>query len=151
MFARTRTVRLPVAQREDVSEEGACPVCSSVMPDGQRRHSLRGRSFVRNGRIDKIVPGISAHADDVDAAAATRMIDDQVRIEPGLTHKGCIASESAAAAAGGITSFMDAQHPPKHAPGRCPRVGSRRRRSPPGHPWPTMPSTSGLPATTTCL
>ena len=36
------------------------------------------------------------------------MIDDQVHFrEPGLTHKADLASESAAAAAGGITSFMD--------------------------------------------
>ena len=36
------------------------------------------------------------------------VIDDQVHFrEPGLTHKGSIFSESRAAAAGGITSFMD--------------------------------------------
>lgn len=36
------------------------------------------------------------------------VIDDQVHFrEPGLTHKGDIASESRAAAAGGITTFMD--------------------------------------------
>jgi dihydroorotase len=36
------------------------------------------------------------------------VIDDQVHFrEPGLTHKGDILSESRAAAAGGITSFMD--------------------------------------------
>lgn len=36
------------------------------------------------------------------------MIDDQVHFrEPGLTHKGNIATESLAAIAGGITSFMD--------------------------------------------
>lgn len=36
------------------------------------------------------------------------MIDDQVHFrEPGLTHKGNIHSESRAAVAGGITSFMD--------------------------------------------
>ena len=36
------------------------------------------------------------------------MIDDQVHFrEPGLTHKGTIYSESRAAVAGGITSFMD--------------------------------------------
>lgn len=35
-------------------------------------------------------------------------IDDQVHFrEPGLTHKGDISSESRAAAAGGVTSFMD--------------------------------------------
>ena len=36
------------------------------------------------------------------------VIDDQVHFrEPGLTHKGDIFSESRAAVAGGITSFMD--------------------------------------------
>ncbi len=36
------------------------------------------------------------------------MIDDQVHFrEPGMPHKGDLATESAAAAAGGITSFMD--------------------------------------------
>lgn len=36
------------------------------------------------------------------------VIDDHVHFrEPGLTHKGDIASESAAAAAGGVTSFME--------------------------------------------
>lgn len=35
-------------------------------------------------------------------------IDDQVHFrEPGLVHKACIASESRAAVAGGVTSFMD--------------------------------------------
>ncbi|MCM1042050.1 MAG: dihydroorotase [Bacteroides sp.] len=36
------------------------------------------------------------------------VIDDHVHFrEPGLTHKGCIATESAAALRGGVTSFMD--------------------------------------------
>ena len=36
------------------------------------------------------------------------LIDDQVHFrEPGLTHKGGIRSESMAAIAGGVTSFMD--------------------------------------------
>jgi dihydroorotase len=36
------------------------------------------------------------------------VIDDQVHFrEPGLTYKGNIATESAAAVAGGITSFME--------------------------------------------
>ena len=36
------------------------------------------------------------------------MIDDQVHFrEPGLVHKGTIASESRAAVAGGITSYME--------------------------------------------
>ncbi len=68
--------------------------------------------LVRNGRIDKIAPSIDICADEeIDAAGQwllPGMIDDQVHFrEPGLTHKGCIATESAAAVAGGITSFMD--------------------------------------------
>ena len=36
------------------------------------------------------------------------MIDDQVHFrEPGLTHKGSIKTESRAAVAGGITSYME--------------------------------------------
>ncbi len=68
--------------------------------------------LVRGGRIDKIAPSIDAMAEEeIDANGQwllPGMIDDQVHFrEPGLTHKGCIASESAAAVAGGITSFMD--------------------------------------------
>lgn len=68
--------------------------------------------LIREGRIDKIAASIDINADhEIDAAGQwllPGMIDDQVHFrEPGLTHKGCIASESAAAVAGGITSFMD--------------------------------------------
>lgn len=53
----------------------------------------------------------AAHAEIVDASGKWLFpgcIDDQVHFrEPGLTHKGEIATESAAAAAGGITSFME--------------------------------------------
>ena len=68
--------------------------------------------LVRHGRIDKIAPSIATSADEeIDAAGQwllPGMIDDQVHFrEPGLTRKGCIATESAAAVAGGITSFMD--------------------------------------------
>ncbi|MBT8100592.1 MAG: dihydroorotase [Gammaproteobacteria bacterium] len=64
-------------------------------------------------RIEKIASGISAAngTQVIDAAGAylmPGMIDDQVHFrEPGLTNKGDLATESAAAAAGGITSFMD--------------------------------------------
>lgn len=73
---------------------------------------FEGDLLVRHGRIDKIAPGIVASADEeIDAAGQwllPGMIDDQVHFrEPGLTDKGCIATESAAAVAGGITSFMD--------------------------------------------
>ncbi len=68
--------------------------------------------LVRDGRIARIAPAIDACADDeIDAAGQwllPGMLDDQVHFrEPGLTHKGCIATESAAAVAGGITSFME--------------------------------------------
>lgn len=68
---------------------------------------------VRNGRIEQIGAALSARPGEpvFDANGHTLipgMIDDQVHFrEPGLTHKGTIASESRAAVAGGITSFMD--------------------------------------------
>lgn len=64
-------------------------------------------------RISQIDSNISAsHEDEVVEAEGKYllpgMIDDQVHFrEPGLTHKGTIASESRAAVAGGITSFME--------------------------------------------
>lgn len=68
--------------------------------------------LIRQGRIDRMAGSLDVVADqEIDAAGQwllPGMIDDQVHFrEPGLTHKGCIASESAAAVAGGITSFMD--------------------------------------------
>ncbi|TNF67544.1 MAG: dihydroorotase [Gammaproteobacteria bacterium] len=67
---------------------------------------------VKNGRIEKIAPHItSTHATIIDALGKyiiPGMIDDQVHFrEPGLTHKGDIQSESKAAIAGGITSYME--------------------------------------------
>lgn len=68
---------------------------------------------VRDGRIDTIAKSLSAESGErvIDAAGRYLLpgfIDDQVHFrEPGLTHKGDMATESAAAVAGGITSFMD--------------------------------------------
>jgi len=64
-------------------------------------------------RIEQIGSDINADGDTevIDANGhylLPGMIDDQVHFrEPGLTDKGNIATESAAAVAGGITSFMD--------------------------------------------
>ena len=64
-------------------------------------------------RIEKIAPSIAAPDDArvIDASGKylmPGMIDDQVHFrEPGLMYKGDLATESAAAAAGGITSFME--------------------------------------------
>nr|WP_295378062.1 dihydroorotase [Pseudoxanthomonas sp.] len=82
------------------------------------RMASEGREFegdlrIENGRIARIGSGLSAGADEKVVDAAGRwllpgMIDDQVHFrEPGMPHKGDIATESAAAVAGGLTSFMD--------------------------------------------
>ncbi|MGB5165496.1 MAG: dihydroorotase [Woeseiaceae bacterium] len=69
--------------------------------------------LVKGDRIEKVAADISAAqgVDVIDAGGCylmPGMIDDQVHFrEPGLTHKGDLATESAAAVAGGITSFMD--------------------------------------------
>ena len=81
-----------------------------MVNEGREFH---GDLLIRNGRIEKIAGSISAPAGVEVFDAGGRllmpgMIDDQVHFrEPGLTHKGNLASESAAAVAGGITSFFD--------------------------------------------
>jgi len=74
---------------------------------------IEGDLLIAGERIEKIAPAIAADdtTEVVDAAGAVLMpgmVDDQVHFrEPGLTYKGDLATESAAAVAGGITSFMD--------------------------------------------
>jgi dihydroorotase len=69
--------------------------------------------LIKGERIDQVGSSIAVPdgASVIDAAGKVLMpgmIDDQVHFrEPGMTHKGDLATESAAAAAGGITSFMD--------------------------------------------
>ncbi len=69
--------------------------------------------LVDGDRIEKIASSITAEegVEVIDAEGKylmPGMIDDQVHFrEPGLTNKGDLGTESAAAAAGGITSFMD--------------------------------------------
>jgi len=77
-----------------------------------------GRSFVsdvliRNGRIEKIAASISIEGEHTEINGEGKhllpgAIDDQVHFrEPGLTHKATIYTESKAAVAGGVTSFME--------------------------------------------
>lgn len=78
-----------------------------------------GKSFcsdvlIVNDRIEKIAKSIEPPKGNVKIINAEGLylipglIDDQVHFrEPGLTHKATIYSESRAAVAGGITSFMD--------------------------------------------
>ncbi|MFK7785693.1 MAG: dihydroorotase, partial [Crocinitomicaceae bacterium] len=69
--------------------------------------------LIKNGRIEKIASTISneINAEEIDVSGKLvlpGLIDDQVHFrEPGLTHKGDIRSESRAAVAGGITSYME--------------------------------------------
>ncbi|MBX7125001.1 MAG: dihydroorotase [Cyclobacteriaceae bacterium] len=72
-----------------------------------------GDVWVKGQRIEKIAGQIPAdHSMQVIDAQGQYLIpgaiDDQVHFrEPGLTHKGNIHSESRAAVAGGVTSFME--------------------------------------------
>ena len=69
--------------------------------------------FIKNGRIEKIAPDLSRQSADRIINADEHhvfpgIIDDQVHFrEPGLTHKATIASESRAAVAGGVTTYME--------------------------------------------
>ena len=77
--------------------------------------AFKGDLLIHNDRIEKIIEGkLDAVPGDIKIIDATGkyiipgVIDDQVHFrEPGLTHKGDIREGSRAAAAGGVTSFMD--------------------------------------------
>ncbi len=71
-----------------------------------------GDVFIKDGFIDRIASQINIKADkEINAEGLYLLpgcIDDQVHFrEPGLTHKADIFTESRAAVAGGITSFME--------------------------------------------
>ena len=67
--------------------------------------------LISGGRIEKIAPAISANVREINGEGKylfPGVIDDQVHFrEPGLTHKATIYTESKAAVAGGVTSFME--------------------------------------------
>lgn len=85
--------------------------------------SFMASVFISGEIIEKIIPTESQQVDEptsqqdfedyevIDAKGLLLLpgaIDDQVHFrDPGLTHKGDIATESRAAIAGGVTSFMD--------------------------------------------
>lgn len=75
---------------------------------------VSGDVYIEGGIIQEIAENISAKSGSTMVLDAQNkyllpgMIDDQVHFrEPGLTHKADIGSESKAAIAGGITSFME--------------------------------------------
>lgn len=69
--------------------------------------------LIQNGRIEKIAASISPAGNVTEINGEGKFllpgaIDDQVHFrEPGLTHKATIYTESKAAVAGGVTSFME--------------------------------------------
>ncbi|MFI5132548.1 MAG: dihydroorotase [Chitinophagales bacterium] len=70
--------------------------------------------LIKNGRIERVEPGITSPTTNVTEINGEGkylfpgVIDDQVHFrEPGLTHKATIYTESKAAVAGGVTSFME--------------------------------------------
>lgn len=76
--------------------------------------SFKGSVLINNKFISKVftkgepLPDADKEYDAEGLWLLPGVIDDQVHFrEPGLTHKGSIASESVAAVAGGVTSFMD--------------------------------------------
>jgi len=74
---------------------------------------FQGDILIKNGRIEQIGTqlSISEKAEEINCEGKYILpgcIDDQVHFrEPGLTHKANIYTESRAAVAGGITSFME--------------------------------------------
>ena len=82
---------------------------ATIINEGVR---LEGDLLIENGFIAKVGGLIEdADAELIDATGKLVLpgvIDDQVHFrEPGLTHKATIATESRAAVAGGITSFIE--------------------------------------------
>ncbi len=83
---------------------------ASLVNEGQ---IIENDVLLKNGRIEKIASNFEAPAGAVIVDANGRhllpgMIDDQVHFrEPGLTHKGNFYTESRAAIAGGVTSYME--------------------------------------------
>lgn len=75
--------------------------------------TLAGDVFIKDGYIHKIGSHISVNENVIEINGNGKyllpgVIDDQVHFrEPGLTHKATIYTESKAAVAGGVTSFME--------------------------------------------
>ncbi|MEN9696969.1 MAG: hypothetical protein RLZ56_390 [Bacteroidota bacterium] len=83
---------------------------ASIVNEGK---TIQGDVLIKNGRIEKIAPNIQTTEKVQEIIGDGQFllpgaIDDQVHFrEPGLTHKANIYTESKAAVAGGVTSFME--------------------------------------------
>ena len=111
--------------------------------------------LIKGQRIERIGPQLKTRARVTEIDCAGRLllpglIDDQVHFrEPGYPAKATIHSEARAAVAGGVTCFMEMPNTnpstitPEALKDKMLR-GKRRR-------WPTTPSTSAPPTTTSTL
>ncbi|MBX2931165.1 MAG: dihydroorotase [Chitinophagaceae bacterium] len=83
---------------------------TSIVNEGQ---CFQGDVLIKNGHIEKIDKNINIREAVIEIDGSNQfllpgVIDDQVHFrEPGLTHKANIYTESKAAVAGGVTSFME--------------------------------------------
>lgn len=81
---------------------------ATIIDEGK---SIEGDLLIKDERIEKVGGIINKSGKEIDATnqwVTPGIIDDQVHFrEPGLTHKADIFSESRAAVAGGVTSFME--------------------------------------------
>ncbi len=88
---------------------------ATIVNEGEK---YTGNIYLHDGRIEKIekklpgeIPDYAKEAVHIDASGKLLIpgvIDDQVHFrEPGLTHKADIYTESKAAVAGGVTSYME--------------------------------------------
>ena len=82
-----------------VNENSIRPM--DILVDGNLISKLSGPNTITNDENTEVISGEGLHL-------FPGLIDDQVHFrEPGLTHKGELFTESRAAVAGGITSFME--------------------------------------------
>ena len=85
-----------------------CIKNTTIVNEGKQ---ISGDILIKNGRIERIGGTIDSNVKELDGSGKLLLpgiIDDQVHFrEPGLTHKANIATESRAAAAGGVTTFME--------------------------------------------
>ena len=83
---------------------------TSIVNEGK---TINGDVLIKNGRIEKVDANIQVQESIKEINGENQfllpgVIDDQVHFrEPGLTHKANIYTESKAAVAGGVTSFME--------------------------------------------
>lgn len=84
-----------------IVNEGACFKGSVLIEGDQIKKIYKENEIIEHLKASEIIDGKNLYL-------LPGVIDDQVHFrEPGLTHKGEIITESKAAVAGGITSFME--------------------------------------------